>query len=96
MKHSNAEIVREYGPFPNADRVDGVTYDGQQVWFASGDKLNAFDPSTGKAVRSFAAAAHAGSPFGFPLTVLICPVGTIVAFGSWIRRSMIHHSQTQL
>jgi glutamine cyclotransferase len=63
MKHSNAEIVREYGPFPNADRVDGVTYDGQQVWFASGDKLNAFDPSTGKAVRSFAAAAHAGTTF---------------------------------
>ena len=31
------------------------------------------------------AAAHAGSPFGFPLTVLICPVGTLVAFGSWIR-----------
>jgi len=47
MNRSNAEIVREYGPFPGADRVNGVTYDGQHVWFASGDKLNAFDPSSG-------------------------------------------------
>ena len=63
MKRSTAEIVREYGPFPGANRVDGVTYDGQQVWFASGDKLNAFDPSTGKAVRSVEVAAHAGTAF---------------------------------
>jgi hypothetical protein len=48
MNRSNAEIVREYGPFPGAERVNGVTYDGQHVWFASGDKLNAFDPSSGK------------------------------------------------
>jgi hypothetical protein len=27
-----AEIVREYGPFPVAGRVNGVTYDGEQVW----------------------------------------------------------------
>ena len=63
MKRSTAEIVREYGPFPGANRVDGVTYDGQQVWFASGDKLNAFNPSTGKAVRSVEVAAHAGTAF---------------------------------
>src|SRR5580692_7087507 len=63
MKRSTAEIVREYGPFPGANRVDGVTYDGQQVWFASGDKLNAFDPATGKAVRSVEVAAHAGTAF---------------------------------
>ena len=44
MKQTTAEIVREYGPFPGADRVHGVTYDGQHVWFASGDKLNAVDP----------------------------------------------------
>ena len=43
MKRSAAEILREYGPFPGADRVNGVTFDGQHVWFASGDKLNAFD-----------------------------------------------------
>jgi glutamine cyclotransferase len=63
MHRSNAEIVREYGPFPGADQVHGVTYDGQQVWFASGDKLNAFDPASGKALRSIDVAAHAGTAF---------------------------------
>jgi glutamine cyclotransferase len=63
MKRSTAEIVREYGPFPGAERVNGVTYDGQHVWFASGDKLNAFDPSNGTMVRSIDVAAHAGTAF---------------------------------
>ena len=63
MSKSNAKIVREYGPFPGADSVNGVTYDGQNVWFASGDKLNAFDPASGKALRSIDAAAHAGTAF---------------------------------
>jgi glutamine cyclotransferase len=63
MKRSSAEIIREYGPFQNADHVHGVTYDGQQVWFASGDKLNAFDPASGNAVRSIDVAAHAGTAF---------------------------------
>src|SRR6266850_6624865 len=43
MKRSSAEVVREYGPFPGVDKVNGVTYDGRNVWFASGDKLTAFD-----------------------------------------------------
>jgi glutamine cyclotransferase len=63
MKRTTAEVIREYGPFPGADRVHGVTYDGQHVWFASGDKLNAFDPSSGKALRSIEVAAHAGTAF---------------------------------
>jgi glutamine cyclotransferase len=63
MNRSNAEIVREYGPFPGADRVNGVTYDGEHVWFASGDKLNAFDPTSGKTIRSIDVAAHAGTAF---------------------------------
>src|SRR6202521_1323543 len=63
MKRSAAEIVREYGPFPGPDRVNGVTYDGRQVWFASGDKLNAFDPTSGKMLRSIKVAAHAGTAF---------------------------------
>jgi glutamine cyclotransferase len=63
MKQSTAEIVCEYGPFPGAERVHGVTFDGQNVWFASGDKLNAFDPASGKAGRSIDAAAHAGTAF---------------------------------
>jgi glutamine cyclotransferase len=63
MKKQTAEIIREYGPFPGAERVHGVTYDGEHVWFASGDKLNAVDPETGKTVRAIDAAAHAGTAF---------------------------------
>jgi glutamine cyclotransferase len=63
MKSTAAEIIREYGPFPGADNVAGVTFDGQNVWFASGDRLNAFDPSSGEAVRTIDVAAHAGTAF---------------------------------
>src|SRR6202171_5862021 len=63
MRRSTAEIVREYGPFPGADKVNGVTYDGQDVWFAAGDKLIAFDPASGKTRRSIDVAAHAGTAF---------------------------------
>jgi glutamine cyclotransferase len=63
MKRAAAEIVREYGPFPGVGRVNGVTYDGQQVWLASGDKLNALDPSSGQMLRSIDVAAHAGTAF---------------------------------
>ena len=63
MKRSAAEVVREYGPFEGAGHVHGLTYDGRHVWFASGDKLNALDPVSGRIVRSFAAAAHAGTAF---------------------------------
>ena len=63
MKRSEAEILREYGPFPDADQVHGVTFDGQHVWFASGDRLNAFDPASGEMLRSMDAAAHAGTAF---------------------------------
>ncbi len=63
MKHSAADITREYGPFPGVDAVHGVTYDGTQLWFASGDKLNALDPATGKTQRSLDVAAHAGTAF---------------------------------
>ena len=63
MNRSNAEIIREYGPFPGVERVHGVTYDGENVWIASGDKLNAFDPESGKTLRSINVAAHAGTAF---------------------------------
>jgi len=63
MKRSAAQILCEYGPFPGVEQVGGVTYDGQQVWFASGDKLNALDPATGKMQRSIDIAAHAGTAF---------------------------------
>src|SRR5512145_2974328 len=63
MSRSTAQIVREYGPFPGADAVHGVTYDGQHVWFAAGDKLIAFDPASGKTLRAIDVAAHAGTAF---------------------------------
>jgi glutamine cyclotransferase len=63
MNRSKAEILREYGPFAGADRVNGVTYDAKSVWFAAGDKLNAFDPESGKLLRSIDVAAHAGTAF---------------------------------
>jgi glutamine cyclotransferase len=63
MNKSAAEIVREYGPFPGVDQVGGVSFDGQHVWFASGGKLNALDPASGKMVRSIDVAAHAGTAF---------------------------------
>lgn len=58
-----AEILREYGPFADVEGVHGVTYDGQHVWFASGDKLNELDPVSGKTLRSIEIAAHAGTAF---------------------------------
>jgi glutamine cyclotransferase len=63
MKRSAAEIVREYGPFPGVDHVHGVTFDGQHVWFAAGEKLSALDPASGKVLRSIEVAAHAGTAF---------------------------------
>ena len=63
MNQSPAEIVREYGPFPGVDQVAGLTFDGQYVWFASGDKINAFDPESGMIVRSIETDATAGTAF---------------------------------
>jgi glutamine cyclotransferase len=63
MKQAAAKIVREYGPFEGVERVNGVTYDGRQIWFASGDRLNALDPASGKTLRSIDAASHAGTAF---------------------------------
>ena len=63
MKQSAAEILREYGPFTDVDKVHGLTWDGRQVWFASGEKLNALDPNSGQTLRSINVAAHAGTAF---------------------------------
>jgi len=63
MERTTAEILREYGPFPGVERVNGVTFDGRHVWFASGNRLTALDPETGKTVRAIDVAAHAGTAF---------------------------------
>ena len=63
MRRSTAEIIREYGPFPGVDQVGGVTYDGERVWIAAGDTLQAFDPTSGENVRSIDVAAQWGTAF---------------------------------
>ena len=63
MSRSNAEIIKEYGPFEGSSRVNGVSYDGRNVWLATGDKLQAVDPDSGKMLRSIDVAAHAGTAF---------------------------------
>lgn len=63
MTRSKAEIIREYGPFPGIEQVGGVSYDGQNVWLAGGNRLQAFDPDSGKLTRAIDIAAHAGTAF---------------------------------
>lgn len=60
---TQADIIREYGPFPGIEAVHGVSYDGERVWFASGEKLNALDPDSGEITASLDVAAHAGTAF---------------------------------
>ncbi len=58
-----ANILEEYGPFPDVENVAGVTFDGENVWFAAGDTVRALDPESGKTLRSLDVAAHAGTAF---------------------------------
>src|SRR5262245_63205295 len=58
-----AEILREYGPYPGMDQIHGVTFDGARVWFARGESLVALDPESGALVRELAVAATAGTAF---------------------------------
>jgi glutamine cyclotransferase len=63
MKRSAANIVREYGPFPDVSAVHGVSYDGTNIWIATGDALRAVDPDSGNVVRTLDVPAHAGTAF---------------------------------
>jgi glutamine cyclotransferase len=63
MARATAEIIKEYGPFEGSARVNGVSYDGRNVWLATGDKLRAVDPESGSMLRSIDAASHAGTAF---------------------------------
>ncbi len=62
-KTTGADIVREYGPFAGADKIHGVTHDGQHVWAATGAKLIAFDPESGQLARTLDRAGDAGTAF---------------------------------
>jgi glutamine cyclotransferase len=63
MKVSAAEIVREFGPFPGISRVNGVTYDGEHIWLATGNTLAAMNPRSGAIAHSIDVAAQAGTTF---------------------------------
>ncbi len=56
-----AEIVREYGPFPGAPHVHGVSFYGSLVWFATGERLQALEPESGEVVRGLDVACDAGT-----------------------------------
>jgi outer membrane protein assembly factor BamB len=58
-----AEIVREYGPFPGADRIHGVTHDGRCVWAATDGRLMAIDPASGEITHKLDRACDAGTAF---------------------------------
>ncbi|MDP3252422.1 MAG: PQQ-binding-like beta-propeller repeat protein [Hydrogenophaga sp.] len=62
-KASAAEIVREYGPFAQPEPAHGVTYDGRNVWVASGATLIAFDPASGERTRTLNCTGDAGTAF---------------------------------
>jgi len=62
-KTKQAEILREYGPYPGIDQVHGVTFDGAHVWFARGQGIVALDPSGGAVVRELAVVAEGGTAF---------------------------------
>lgn len=63
MNKQPAIILREYGPFDNVTQIGGVTYDGNNVWLAGGERLIAIDPGSGTPVRSIDIACHAGTAF---------------------------------
>ena len=58
-----AEIVREYGPFPGAEHIRGVTHDGHDVWAATDGMLVAFDPKSGAPTRTIDHSCDAGTAF---------------------------------
>jgi glutamine cyclotransferase len=58
-----AEIVREYGPFHAGERVHGVSYDGEKVWFATGEKLRTLSPEDGRLAGALDVACDAGTAF---------------------------------
>ncbi|MCP1649535.1 glutamine cyclotransferase [Pseudomonas sp. GD04087] len=62
-KQSPAQVLQEYGPFPGVSSVHGLTFDGQRVWFAVGERLQSLDPQDGRLERSIDVPAHAGTAF---------------------------------
>ena len=62
-KPRQAEILREYGPYPGIQHIHGVTFDGARVWVATGSRLIAFDPKSGEPTRTLVRDGDAGTAF---------------------------------
>lgn len=62
-KQSPAQVLQEYGPFPGVSAVHGLTFDGQRVWFAVGERIQSLNPQDGRLERSIEVPAHAGTAF---------------------------------
>ena len=58
-----ADIVREFGPFPGAASIAGVSHDGQNLWAAARTQLLAIDPQSGEVKRSLPLACDAGTAY---------------------------------
>src|SRR6266545_4375875 len=50
-----AEIVREYGPFPGAPHVHGVSFDGRHLFQIADDRIHKIDPATGRILSTIPA-----------------------------------------
>lgn len=57
------DIVREYGPFEGIEDIHGVSYDGHNIWAATGARLVALDPASGDTTRTLERAGDAGTAF---------------------------------
>ena len=58
-----AEIIGEFRGNGGSGPVHGVSFDGQRVWTAAGERMRSFDPQTGEEVGSLEVQAHAGTAF---------------------------------
>ncbi|TBW53333.1 glutamine cyclotransferase [Marinobacter halodurans] len=63
MEKRTAEILHEFGPYPEVECVHGVTYDGSHVWLAAGKAMHAIAPSSGEVTRTVDVSADAGTAF---------------------------------
>lgn len=63
MNDEHADVLHEYGPFLDVERIHGVGFDGVQVWIACGGRLSAVDSDSGELTRSLAVPADAGTAF---------------------------------
>ncbi len=58
-----AKPEREYGPLTEDAWVNGVTWDGQRIWFSSDEGLKAMDPQSGEVLQTLEVGADAGTAY---------------------------------